>query len=228
MSEKPKKDLVLLVHGASGRMGKAVIECAQTNANISVITGVSRFNKLSAGGDVVIDFSLPVALDELLKFCVIQRIPLVSGTTGYSLEQKKQMEQASESIPILWSANMSFGVHLFVKMMKEFRHVSEWNFGITETHHIHKKDAPSGTALWLKQELDGAVGKTTPAPKSIREGEIVGEHEVLGVGPMEEIQLIHRATDRRVFANGSIKAAEWLVNQKPGLYSLGDLFHNNP
>lgn len=228
MSQGNKKSLIVLVHGASGRMGKEILQLAKSTPGIREALPLSREDKGKLSGDVVVDFSLPSGLENLLKRATDSGLPLVSGTTGFSKDQMDMIKTASKKIPILWSANMSFGVHLFLRMLKEFRHVPNWDIKMSETHHIHKKDSPSGTALWLRSELEAVVGKSIDEPVGHRVGEVVGDHEVLGRSPLEEITLTHRALNRKVFAEGALKACLWLPGKGPGLYSLSDLLDNRP
>lgn len=223
MSSKPQAHLDLIVYGATGRMGKQVVQLAESDPVFSAIHSVRRFDEFKGHGDVVVDFSLPQAFDSLIQFCGGTKTPLVSGTTGLSEKQFDELRGLSQKVPVLWSANMSLGVMVVTRMLKEMSALSGWSFNISETHHIHKKDSPSGTAIKLKEALEQSVGMALPEPKSIREGEVIGDHSILAQGPFEEIILSHHATDRRLFALGALSAAKWLVCQKPGLYSLQDI-----
>lgn len=223
MSSNPQTSLELIVYGASGRMGKQVIQLAESDLVFTTIHKVRHFDEFENGGSVIIDFSLPQALGPLIKYCRETKTPVVSGTTGLSEGQFSELKELSKEVPVLWSANMSLGVMVVTRMLREMSALKEWSFKISETHHVHKKDSPSGTALKLKEALEKAVGEILPEPESIREGEVIGDHSILAIGPFEQITLNHHATDRRLFAQGALSAAKWLVSQKPGFYSLQDI-----
>lgn len=225
MSETVPPRLELIVYGASGRMGQSVIEVAKNDSDFKKIIPIKRFSDFKKQGDVVVDFSLPAALSELVQYCDLSKTPLVSGTTGLSSSQMGELKNLARRIPVLWSPNMSLGVLLLQKLLKEFRFLSDWNFDLEETHHIHKKDKPSGTALRLKEVLEEATGKSHLSIQSIRRDEVIGDHVVRARGPFEEIYIEHKATDRRVFAQGAIRAAKWLYDQPPGFYSLYDILN---
>ena len=217
--------LTLVVSGGNGRMGQQVQKLASDSNQFAQVYPVSRFKDFNKTGDVVIDFSLPEALDDLIKYCEKHKTPLVSGTTGLNSDQINELKKLSRSVPVLWSPNMSLGVMVVSKMIQELKTLSDWKIQISETHHIHKKDSPSGTAIRLKELVEAAVGHEIDPIDAKREGEVIGDHQILIQGPFEEISIEHRATDRRIFAQGAIRAAIWLVNQKPGFYSLQDLSH---
>lgn len=216
-------DLTLIVYGASGRMGGQVLDLAKDQGLFKQIHPVRRFQNFSEAGDVVIDFSLPQAMEELVQFCKNKKVPLVSGTTGLDEKHMAALKELSKTVPVLWSPNMSLGVMVITRCLREFRLLSDWEFKISETHHIHKKDKPSGTALRLKEELERAIGRKVNEPEAERIGEVIGDHQIKAQGPFEEISIEHRATDRRIFAQGAIQAALWIVGKAPGFYSLQDL-----
>jgi 4-hydroxy-tetrahydrodipicolinate reductase len=223
----------LAIIGASGRMGAELLALANENS-FEVLQGVGRkpveglamvetVDQLnSAQVDVVIDFSLPELTDEVLAWCVAHQKPLVSGVTGISLEQKKRFSEAGTKIATLWSPNMSLGVAVLARMLSELRNLKGFEFQIEELHHKRKKDKPSGTALFLQEKLEAAIGEEAPEPLAIRGGGIFGIHRVWAMGEEETITLEHNATNRRVFARGALKAAQWLIGQKAGLYTLND------
>ncbi len=223
MSTRPSADLELIVYGATGRMGQQVIRLAEEQKVFNAVHPVKRFSDFKSKGDVIIDFSLPEALDALVEYATKNKIPVVSGTTGLGAEQMERLRELSKITPVLWAPNMSLGVTLISKFLEGLSILSDWKFEIQETHHIHKKDKPSGTALRLKESIEKAIGKAIPVPESIREGEVIGDHVVKITGPFEEITLEHRATDRRIFAQGAIRAAVWLTEQPPGFYSLQNM-----
>jgi 4-hydroxy-tetrahydrodipicolinate reductase len=229
--------LRVLVHGANGRMGQAVLRLAGERDDIAIVGAVSRkvgqrvvegvpqFAANELGGtpdcDVVIDFSLPEAFDALLAHCVAQRRPLVSGTTGLSPEQAAALEAAAATIPVLWASNFSLGVAVLVELAERAaRALPGWDCDIVEQHHTRKLDAPSGTALTLGDAAGRGGAQARYA--SLRAGDIVGEHTVQFATLGERIELVHRATNRDIFARGALHAAAWLARQPPGRYRIAD------
>ncbi len=230
--------LRLLVHGANGRMGRAVRRIAAEDPRFAIVGVVSRStpearvvdgipffaaSELAAvpGFDVAIDFSLPEAFDGILGECVKRDAALVSGTTGIDDAQRASLDAASARIPLVWASNFSLGVALLHQLVANAAmRLPGWDCDIVESHHVHKKDAPSGTALTLgaAAEASGA----TPYYASLRAGDIVGEHLVQFTGQGERIELVHRATDRDIFARGAVHAAAWLHGKPAGRYKVGD------
>jgi 4-hydroxy-tetrahydrodipicolinate reductase len=173
--------------------------------------------------DVAIDFSLPEAFDGVLALCVARRAALVSGTTGLSTAQVEAMESAGATIPVLWASNFSLGVAVLEDLARRAATaLADWDADIVEAHHVHKKDAPSGTALTLGRAM-AAGGGHAPRYASLRAGDIVGEHTVQFSGPGERIELIHRATDRDIFARGALSAALRLAGRPAGRIALAEL-----
>jgi 4-hydroxy-tetrahydrodipicolinate reductase len=173
---------------------------------------------------VIIDFSSPELLGDVVEWCEKRGVPLVSGTTGLTESDFSRMKKAAEKIPILWAPNMSLGIAVLNELIKGLSVVKEqFDFQIEEFHHIHKKDRPSGTALFLQNTLESEVGETVEPPIVIRGGGIFGDHKVWAMGQEETLCLQHTALNRRVFARGAIQAAKWLVNQSPGSYSMKDV-----
>lgn len=228
----------VLIHGATGRMGQALLRLAAEDRSLQVVGAVSRkagqrvidgvpqFAVAELGGvptfDVAIDFSLPEAFDRLLATCVSRGCALVSGTTGLSDVQRAALGQSAAQIPITWAANFSLGVAVLNALVAQAaRALPGWDCDIIEQHHIHKLDAPSGTALVLG--ASAAAGGATPRHASIRAGDIVGEHTVQFAGLGERVELIHRATNRDVFARGALHVARRLHGRAPALYSIADL-----
>lgn len=220
------------VMGASGRMGQEVIIQLNFSTSLQFHSGVAESggdycknpSELDSNNiDLVIDFSLPDGFDEILKYCVTHKIPLVSGTTGLSSAQLNSLESAGKSIPVLWSPNMSIGVAFVSSLLSHFSAIREFDFGIEELHHSKKKDSPSGTALKLQQALEAAIKKPVDQVVALRGGGIYGIHKVWAMSPDETITLEHSALNRSVFASGAVKAAEWLVGQQMGVYQLTDV-----
>jgi 4-hydroxy-tetrahydrodipicolinate reductase len=229
----------LLIHGASGRMGNALLRLAAEDPRFIVVAAVSRSGANIAGAgipalnakglaaspdfDIAIDFSLPEAFDALLSVCVDRGAALVSGTTGLDERQRTLLSVAAQSIPVLWASNFSLGVVVLEELVRRAASaLRQWQVDITETHHVHKKDAPSGTALTLARAAQQVRG-AAPAIRSLREGEVVGEHVVRFSGPGESVELTHSATDRDIFARGALEAAARLHGRSPGNWALGQL-----
>jgi 4-hydroxy-tetrahydrodipicolinate reductase len=199
---------------------------------------------LIKGAGVVIEFTAPDATLEHVKIAAEKNIPIVVGTTGLNQKQLDEIKQLSRRTRVLISANMSLGVNLLVSLMGKVAAIlgDDYDVEIVEAHHRFKKDAPSGTALALakpiaaalKRDLDqvgvcgrkGIVGERTKQEiglLSVRAGDIVGEHTVIFGGLGERIEFIHRAQSRETFARGALRAAQWLVKQKKGLYGMQDV-----
>ncbi len=218
--------------GATGRMGGELQKQIELSEGWALIGGVAKEasgkilskwpETAPAGVDVVVDFSLPEAFDEALKWCVRERRPLVSGTTGLSAQQSQKLEEASRTIPVLWASNMSLGIAVLTEMMRLLSYLPEFDFQIEEIHHNRKKDRPSGTAITLQSALRAAVQKEVPEPLSIRGGGVFGVHKVFALSDQEVITLEHTALNRQVFAQGALFAAKWLISQKPGKYQIQD------
>jgi 4-hydroxy-tetrahydrodipicolinate reductase len=229
----------LLVHGANGRMGQALLRLAAERPDAwqvvgavtrrvgqRVIDGVPYFATHEFAGapaaDVVIDFSLPEAFDPLLAYCTAHGRPLVSGTTGLSVAQFAELDTAAARIPVLWASNYSLGVAVLVDLVERAaRALPGWDCDIVEQHHTQKRDAPSGTALTLGEAA--GQGGASARFVSLRAGDIVGEHTVQFASMGERIELAHRATHRDIFARGALHAAGWLARQSPGRHRIADV-----
>lgn len=229
----------LLIHGASGRMGQALLRlCAEScscrvvgavsrKVGQRVIDGVPQFAAVEMHGmppfDVAIDFSLPEAFDGILALCVERGAALVSGTTGLDNVQRAALQAAAQRVPVLWASNFSLGVAVLHDLVERAaRALPDWDCDIVEAHHARKLDAPSGTALTLGEVAE--QGGATPRYASLRAGDIVGEHTVQFTTLGERIELVHRATSRDVFARGALHAAVKLAGRGAGNYRLRDLF----
>ncbi|NUS37482.1 MAG: 4-hydroxy-tetrahydrodipicolinate reductase [Lysobacter sp.] len=229
----------LLIHGASGRMGQALLRLCAARPDACVVAAVSRgtpaqrvvegvpwFGAGELGGlpafDAAIDFSLPDGFDGILGLCLGRGAALVSGTTGLAQAQREAIEAAAARIPVLWASNFSLGVAVLTELVERAaRTLHGWDCDIVEAHHVHKQDAPSGTALTLGQAAER--GGAHPRYASLRAGDIVGEHTVQFTGLGERIELVHRATSREIFARGALHAALRLAGRPPGAYRLADL-----
>ena len=192
--------------------------------------------------DVVIDFSTPQATEAILAYCTARKLPLVIGTTALGEDVLSRIEAASKTIPVFRSGNMSLGINLMRKLLQQTRKTlgDAFDIEIIEAHHNRKKDAPSGTALMLAEAIEQAddaphdyvYGRSEKDRRrekgeigfhSIRGGTVVGEHEVRFLGTDEELSILHRASSKRVFASGALRAAAFLLKQAPGLYNMDDL-----
>lgn len=191
--------------------------------------------------DVIIDFSIPKASFEILEYAKKHKIPAVIATTGFTEEELKKIEESSKEIPIFKSSNMSLDINLMAELVQKIAEVLKENdIEIIETHHNRKVDAPSGTAMLLADAINKvfngkkkyvfdrmqkreARSKDEIGFSSIRGGNIVGEHTVMFLGENETLEITHKSYSRQVFAEGAIKAARFIVNQKNGLYNMEDL-----
>jgi 4-hydroxy-tetrahydrodipicolinate reductase len=228
----------LLIHGANGRMGQALQRLAEQVGGCEVVAAVSRkvgprvidgipqFAASELAGapefDAAIDFSLPEGFDAILGLCVARGKPLVSGTTGLSDAQLAALEAASTRIPLVWASNFSLGVAVLHDLVERAaRALPGWDCDIVEAHHTRKLDAPSGTALTLGAAA--SQGGAAPHYASIRAGDIVGEHLVQFATDGERIELVHRASNRDIFARGALHGACTIQGRAPGHYRVADL-----
>jgi 4-hydroxy-tetrahydrodipicolinate reductase len=223
---KPSAVRVLLI-GAAGRMGQTVLNLAQSDAEIEIAAQCDLEDPIEPAMkscDVAIDFSQADSIDEICRAALQHGKSLVIGTTGYSQQQRKTIEETAHSVPIVLASNFSVGVNVLLWLTQKAAELlgSDFNPEIVETHHKMKKDAPSGTAKTLAEILKAARNSET-AIQSIREGDAVGEHTIIFSGPGESLELTHRAADRGIFAAGALRAAKWIINKPPGLYSMQDV-----
>ncbi|MCI6559930.1 MAG: 4-hydroxy-tetrahydrodipicolinate reductase [Oscillospiraceae bacterium] len=201
--------------------------------------------KLPEKPDVIIDYSNPASLDSILEYCLSTGVPVVLATTGYSDEQINKIRSASQQIPVFFTFNMSLGINLLVQLAKKAASVlgDQFDIEIVEKHHNQKIDAPSGTAIMLANAINETLDnskhyvydrhsqrkkreKSEIGMHSVRGGTIVGEHDVIFAGHDEVITLSHSASSKTVFAEGSINAAGYIKDKKPGLYDMSELVIN--
>lgn len=246
----------ILMHGCNGKMGRMITEIVKNEEDAVIAAGVDKFTGIlndypvfeeiaqcDVDVDVVIDFSNAGAVDELLDYCVKKSLPVVLCTTGLSDEQLKKVDECSEKIAVLKSANMSMGINLLLKLLKDAARVlapAGYDIELVEKHHNQKLDAPSGTALALADSINEAMGneyeyvydrsqvrKKRDAKEigisAVRAGTIVGEHEVIFAGTDEVIEFKHTAYSRSVFAKGAVEAGKFLAGQPAGMYDMGDV-----
>ena len=224
----------------------------EEGTDIGLLVGKGKISKelksdalnLFNNSNVLIDFTVPEATIFHAKKCYENNMSIVIGTTGLSVSQEKELTTLSKKIPIVYSANFSVGVTLLSNLVSKATKTLgiEWNIEVLEMHHKHKVDAPSGTALMLGKSAAQARGKHLSDIKSVsrdgivgerkndeigfavlRGGDVVGEHSVLFSNSGERIELLHKATDRSIFAAGALRASYWAANANPGLYSLSDV-----
>jgi 4-hydroxy-tetrahydrodipicolinate reductase len=234
----------LIITGAKGRMGQALLACAARNPDLQVVGQVDLGDSLRdyiEAGDVVVDFSFHKATPEIAALCAWNHKALVIGTTGHTPEQKTQIVSLAAQIPIVWSANYSTGVNTLFWLTRKAAEIlgPAFDLEIVEMHHRLKKDAPSGTAATLAEILasvrrqqvsevlrhgrQGIVGERTAQEigiHSLRGGDVVGDHTVIFAANGERVELTHKASSRETLANGALRAAQWVVQQKPGLYDM--------
>jgi 4-hydroxy-tetrahydrodipicolinate reductase len=182
---------------------------------------------LAGSCDVLIDFSLPEATDQIIWAATRHKIPLVCGVSGLSDQQVASLDGAAQSIAVVYDRNMSVGVAVLENLVRQAAAAMGTNFTVEvhETHHVHKVDAPSGTALKLGEAIAAARG-TDPGDihyESERRGEVPGDHTVILSSDTERLSLGHSVTTRQVFAEGAVKAARWIVNQPLGRFTMHDV-----
>lgn len=240
-----------LIYGICGKMGQNVIAALENEKDIQVVAGVDvsckelsvpvydDIEKVKENIDVIIDFSRPSSLSSILAYATKKNVPAVLCTTGYTESDQAMIDEAAKSIPVFLSANMSCGINLVAKLIKEAEKALRGSdIEIVEAHHNQKVDAPSGTAILLANELikennelfvnpermtSGKREKNEIGISSIRGGKIVGEHEVMFIGDNEIVTIKHTALSRSVFADGAITAARYLVGKPAGRYDMTDV-----
>jgi 4-hydroxy-tetrahydrodipicolinate reductase len=237
--------LKILLNGSKGRMGQAVAAAA-ADMHETVTAAIDAGDDAAAhlgGCDVIIDFSSHHATGKLLELAVAKRKPIVIGTTGHSAEDKKRLLGLAAQVPCVWAGNFSVGVNLLFALTRRATAVlgADYDTEVIEMHHRFKKDAPSGTAARLleiileerkltaealKHGRAGITGERKPTEvgvHALRGGDVVGDHTILYAALGERIELTHKASDRGIFARGAVRAARWVVSQKPGVYDMQDV-----
>jgi 4-hydroxy-tetrahydrodipicolinate reductase len=221
MKDSPVRALLI---GAAGRMGKTIRELAENDPEIQIAAQCDLGDAIEPAMkncDVAIDFSQAESIDEICRAASQYGKALVIGTTGHSQQQRKTIESSAQEVPIVLASNFSVGVNVLFWLTQKAAELlsSDFKPEIVETHHKMKKDAPSGTAKTLAGVLK-AVRESEVPIQSIREGDVVGEHAIVFSGPGECLELSHRAASRGIFALGALRAAKWIVNKPPRLYSM--------
>ncbi len=237
----------IIITGSRGRMGRILIACIPQHPELQLVGQIDQGDDLSSVidlADVVVDFSSHKATPGIAAVCADHKKPMVIGTTGHSNEDRSNITRLSTVIPMVLSSNFSTGVNTLFWLTRKAAEILGPGFDIEvmEMHHRLKQDAPSGTAKTLaeilaearRQQLDkvvrygraGIVGQRTAEEigiHSVRGGDVVGDHTVIFAGTGERVELTHKASSRETFANGALRAAEWILEQKPGLYSMQDV-----
>jgi 4-hydroxy-tetrahydrodipicolinate reductase len=232
--------IALAVSGAKGRMGQKITQLALKQPETFKLTALlehknhpenktevhgiplSTDNAALKGCNALIEFTLPEGTMENLAACVKHNVGMVIGTTGFSTDQIKEIEEASKKIPVVFASNMSVGVNLLFKITELVAgKIGQCKINISETHHIHKKDKPSGTAKTLAEVAEQASGLRVEQPiESKREGEVIGDHEIVFETEYDTIRLSHHAKDRDMFAKGALEAVKFLQDKKSGLFDM--------
>ncbi len=230
------------IAGFCGRMGQRVFNLARQDERFKIVLALERKAHPQIGKaiegmrisdnpediefcDCLVDFTLPGATLENLTYVVKYKKCAVVGTTGFSPEGFKQIEEAARYIPIVYSPNMSQGVNLLFKLIQICARVLKgYSVSLEEAHHLQKKDAPSGTAKKIAQILNQeGFNIRTEQIKAIREGEIVGDHRVVFESKAEKIELFHSAKTRDIFAQGALQAVKWVIDKQKGLYTMEEV-----
>lgn len=243
----------IILNGCNGKMGAAVAKAVSDRDDCSIAAGVDLYGDNSAfkvyrnfadvdvKGDVIIDFSNPSVLDDMLTYAKTTKTPLIICTTGFSEEQVQKIKDASNEVAVFYSGNMSLGINLIIELSKKAAAILGANFDveIIEKHHNQKIDAPSGTALMIADGISEVLSdsqyvydrhsyrkkreKNEIGIHAIRGGTIVGEHEVIFAGHDEIFSLKHQALSKEVFAVGAVNAAVYLKDKSSGMYDMGNL-----
>lgn len=233
----------LAVSGCCGKMGSRIINLALKDKDLKLVVALERKGHPEMGNsigevnitdnpegikdaDVLVEFTNPQTTLEHLEVALRYKRAIVVGTTGITPEQKSRIKEASGKIPIVFSPNMSIGVNILFRLVKEAAEkLKDYHIGLLEAHHIHKKDAPSGTAKRLAEIINETADKRIEDKdiNSIRKDEIIGDHEVSFNSPLDTIKLTHSAKTRDIFAQGALRAAKWVIGKNCGLYSMQEV-----
>jgi len=248
----------VILHGCNGKMGTMISELVEKDEKVQIVAGVDAYGQskfsypvyenialCDVHADVIIDFSNATAVEGLLDYCVAHKVPCVLCTTGLSEALLEKVKETSKEVAILKSANMSLGINLLMKLLKEASQVlanAGFDIEIVEKHHNQKLDAPSGTAIALadaiNEEFDGAYEYVYDRSQrrakrdakemgisAVRGGTIVGEHDVIFAGQDEVVTFSHTAYSRAVFGKGAIEAAKFLAGKEPGMYQMSHVIN---
>lgn len=243
----------VIVNGSLGKMGKVLTDSIDEDKDFELVAGVSKFQAenitypiyssildIKEKADVIIDFSNPESLKDLLAYSRNTKTPIVIATTGYSDEELDMIKEISNEVPIFHSSNMSLGVNLLLKLVEvAAKALTNFDIEIIEKHHNKKVDAPSGTALMIANEIKNVLSSSefnygrhgVDAKRkegeigihAVRGGTIVGDHSVIFAGKDEVVEINHIASSKEIFAQGSMKAAKFIVNKENGYYNMKDI-----
>ncbi|MBI4126882.1 MAG: 4-hydroxy-tetrahydrodipicolinate reductase [Deltaproteobacteria bacterium] len=221
----------VIVAGTNGRMSNRIAALVEQASDLTLAARIARTDSLSQRideGEVIIDFTSPETSVQLATAAVQKRRPLVIGTTGLTADHMHTIRRAASDIPIVFSPNMSLGVNVLFALVNLATRTlgKEFAVEITEVHHVHKKDKPSGTAKRLLDVILKHRGKNAEKQipvHSLRQGEVIGDHTVTFTSANEKITLAHHAGTRDIFAEGAIVAARWVIGKPPGFYDMSDV-----
>ena len=245
----------ILLNGCLGKMGQAVEACVNSREDVMIIAGVdiaegdrtypvhTCFVDVAEDADVILDFSNPLVLDDMLSFAVEHKKPVIICTTGFSEAQVQKIKDTASVIPVFYSGNMSLGINMLIELSRMAAKVlsNSFDIEIIEKHHNQKIDAPSGTAIMIADAIAAEKEnaqyvydrhayrkkreKSEIGIHSVRGGTIVGEHEVIFAGHDEVVSLKHTAQSKGVFASGAVNAAVFIKDKPAGLYDMSDLLN---
>ncbi len=246
----------MIMRGCNGRMGRVITDICNNDDGIEIVAGIDvsgqvfpgypvyqKLSEVKEEADVLVDFSAPDQLEELVKDAIAKNLPLVLCSTGYSAEQIAFINESSKKLAIFRSGNMSLGINVLEKLVKACAEVlaaEGFDMEIVESHHKMKKDAPSGTALMLADALNSALpekyeyvydrtGRREARPQkeigisAVRGGSIVGDHQVIFAGQDEVVEIRHTAYSRAIFGKGAVVAAKFLAGKSAGMYNMHDV-----
>lgn len=246
----------VIMHGCNGKMGQTISGLIAADEEVEIVAGVDAYDEgknpypvfnaigeCNVAADAIIDFSAAPAVDALLEYCVQKQIPCVLCTTGLTEEQLAKVQEASKKVAILKSANMSLGINMLLKLLKEATGIlapAGFDIEIVEKHHNLKVDAPSGTALALADSINEELDNTYKyvydrsqvrekrtrqeiGISAVRGGTIVGDHDVIFAGADEVVTFSHRAYSKAVFGKGAVQAAKFLAGKPAGMYDMSDV-----
>lgn len=246
----------IIMHGCNGKMGRVVTDIANKDTDVQIVAGIDAYDGIAndypvfksikectVKADVIIDFAVASAVDDLMDYAVETHTPVVLCTTGLTAAQLDKVQMASEKVAVLKSANMSLGINTLMKILQVATEVLAergYDIEIVEKHHNQKVDAPSGTALALadcinqvlNNEYDYTYDRSNIREKrpekeigisAVRGGTIVGEHEVIFAGRDEVIEFKHTAYSKAIFAKGAVDAAKYLADKRTGMYNMADV-----
>ncbi|MDE5940221.1 MAG: 4-hydroxy-tetrahydrodipicolinate reductase [Lachnospiraceae bacterium] len=246
----------VIMHGCNGKMGQTISSLIAADEEIEIVAGIDAVDsgkndypvfknmaECTVEADAVIDFSVAAAVDDLLDYCAEKKLPCVLCTTGLSGAQLEKVKKTAEKTAVLKSANMSLGINMLLKLLKEAAQIlspAGFDIEIVEKHHNQKLDAPSGTALALADSINEEMGDSFEyvydrsqvrqkrnakeiGISAVRGGTIVGDHDVIFAGADEVVTFSHRAYSKAVFGKGAIQAAKFLAGKPAGLYDMADV-----